>query len=97
MKRGNRFCVFTSNLIFGAFVLAVPGVSLTAAVAHEGHGMTCTETGINALNADVQAMRDGEAKTRAMKEMEAAQDMVAKKNMEACMSHMHNAMDAYEE
>lgn len=68
-----------------------------AAVAHEGHGMTCSETGINAMNADIQAMRDGEAKTRAMKEMDAAQEMMEKKNMEACMSHMHNAMDAYEE
>jgi len=97
MERSNRFCVFTTNLIFGALVLAVPGVSLTAAIAHEGHGMTCTETGINAMNADIQAIRDGEAKTRAMKEMDAAQEMMEKKNMEACMSHMHNAMDAYEE
>jgi hypothetical protein len=59
--------------------------------------MTCTETGINAMNADIQAMRDGEAKTRAMKEMDAAQDMMEKKDMEACTSHMHSAMDAYEE
>ena len=52
------------------------------------------ETSVNAMNADVQAMNDGEAKTTAMNEMKMAEDMMAKKDMQACMTHMHNAMEA---
>jgi hypothetical protein len=69
---------------------------LSFAIAHEGHQMECTETSVNAMNADIQAMSDGEAKTTAMKEMQIAEDMVAKKNMKACMTHMSNAMEALE-
>ena len=58
--------------------------------------MECTETSINAMNADIQAMGDGEAKTTAMKEMQMAEDMMAKKDMKACATHMHNAMEATE-
>ena len=58
--------------------------------------MECTETSINAMNADIQSMGDGEAKTTAMKEMKMAEEMMAKKDMEACMTHMHNAMEATE-
>ena len=58
--------------------------------------MECTETSINAMNADIQAMSGGEAKTTAMTEMKMAEDMIAKKDMEACVAHMHNAMEAME-
>lgn len=79
-------------------VMALPLLAFVpSALAHEAHHMMCTETGINAMNADIQAMRDGEAKTRAKKEIEAAQDMMDNKNIEACMTHMHSAMEAYEE
>ena len=70
---------------------------LAFAVAHEDHEMECTETDINAMNADIQAMNDGEAKTTAMKEMEMAEDMMGNKDMNACVTHMHNAMEAMEE
>ena len=69
---------------------------LNFAVAHEGHQMDCTETSINAVNTDIQAMDDGEAKTTASKEMEIAEDMMIKKDMKACVTHMHNAMEAIE-
>ena len=59
-----------SNLVFGTLVLA--SAPATFAIAHEGHQMECTEININAMNADVQAMGDGEAKTEAMKEMQMA-------------------------
>ena len=49
------------------------------------------------MRADIQSMSDGEAKTTAMKEMEMAEDMMAKKDMKACMAHMQNAMEATEE
>ena len=83
-----------SNLVFGTFVLI--SVPATFAVAHEGHQMECTETSINAMNADVQAMDDGEAKTEAIKEMQMAEDMMSKKDMQGCMTHMNNAMEATE-
>jgi hypothetical protein len=48
------------------------------------------------MNADIQAMKDGEDKTTAMKEMQMAQDMMAKQDMKGCMAHMHDAMEATE-
>jgi hypothetical protein len=86
-----------ANLVFGILALsAFASVPLTFAVAHEGHEMECTETSINAMNADIQAMGDGETKTTAMKEMRMAQDMMAKNDMKGCMTHMDNAMEATE-
>jgi hypothetical protein len=57
---------------------------LNFAVAHEEHRMECTETSINAMNTDIQAMDDGGAKTLASKEMEIAKDMMAKKDIKTC-------------
>jgi hypothetical protein len=51
---------------------------------------------MNAMHADIQAMDDGEAKTTAMKEIKMAEHMMTKKDMEACATHMHNAMEATE-
>jgi|SRR3546814_592937 hypothetical protein len=72
------------------------GLPLTAALGHEAHHAECSNTAINALKADIQAMGAGEAKTTAPKEMEAAQQMMAKNDMEACKSHIHSAMQATE-
>jgi hypothetical protein len=83
-----------SSLVFGTLVLAT--ALATFAVAHEGHQMECTETNINAMSADVQAMGDGEDKTEAMKEIQLAQHMMSKKDMQGCMTHMNNAMEATE-
>jgi hypothetical protein len=83
-----------SNLVLGTLALA--SVPASFAVAHEEHHMECNETGMNAMHADIQAMDDGEAKTAAMKEMQLAEDMMAKKDMKACATHMHNAMEATE-
>jgi hypothetical protein len=86
-----------ARVVFGTVALATwASGSQTPAVAHEGHKMECNETSINAMNADIQAMPDGEAKTTAMKEMRMAQEMMAKKDMGACETHMDNAMEATE-
>ena len=69
---------------------------LTFAVAHEEHQMECNETSINAMNADIQAMNDGETKTTAMNEMKMAEEMMANRDTKACVTHMHNAMEAIE-
>jgi hypothetical protein len=83
-----------ANLVFATLVLTGAPVSL--AVAHEDHKMECNETGMNAMHADIQSMNEGEAKTTAMKEMKMAEEMMAKKDMKACATHMHNAMEATE-
>jgi hypothetical protein len=72
------------------------GVLIAPAIAHEGHQMECSETAMHAMHADIQALPDGEAKTSAMKEMEEAEAMLAKKDMDACMAHMHKAMEQIE-
>jgi hypothetical protein len=80
-----------------ALALAIAsGAPLTFAFAHEGHQMECSESNINAMKADVQAMPDGKSKMTAVKEMQAVQDMMQKKDMKACTAHMHSAMEAME-
>ena len=83
-----------AKLVFGTLVLT--GAPVSFAIAHEAHQMECDETGMNAMHADIQSMEDGEAKTTAMKEMKMAEEMMAKKDMKACATHMHNAMEATE-
>ncbi len=64
------------------------------AFGHEGHQMECTKTSMQAVKADIQTMNKGEAKTMAMEEIKMAEEMMDKKDMDACKTHMHNAMDA---
>ena len=85
-----------SYLVFGVLGWAVFETPVTFAVAHEGMKMECNEAGMNAMHADIQSMNDGEAKTKAMKEMKMAEEMMAKKDTKSCMDHMHNAMEATE-
>ena len=69
---------------------------LTLALGHEGHHVECNETAIDAMKADIQAMGEGEARTTASKEVQAAQQMMAKNDIEGCKSHIHGAMEATE-
>jgi hypothetical protein len=78
-------------------VACFAGLPLTLALGHEGHHAECNDTTINAVKADIQAMGDGEAKTAATKEMEAAQQLMAKNDVEGCKSHIHSAMEATEQ
>ena len=73
------------------------GLSPTLGFGHEGHHAECNDTTMNALSADIQAMKKGEAKTTATKELEEAQQSLAKNDMEACKSHIHAAMEATEQ
>ena len=85
------------NLVFWTVALtAFATGQMSFAVAHEEHRMECTETSINAMNTDIQAMDEGGAKTSASKEMEMAKDMMAKNDLKACVTHLHNAMEAIE-
>jgi len=78
------------------FLAGVVGLPLNLALGHEGHHVECNETAINALKADIQAMGESEARTTATKEVEAAQQMMAKNDIEGCKSHIHSAMEATE-
>ena len=82
----------TSLLLMACFA----GLPLTLALGHEGHHAECNDTTINAVKADIQAMGEGEAKTAATKEMEAAQQLMAENDAEGCKSHIHSAMEATE-
>lgn len=91
----------TRLLAFGfvsSLLGAAAAVSLlpSLATAHESHQAECTETAMNALYADIQAMEDGEAKTKAIQEMTMAKEMLANDDMEGCKTHMHKAMEAAE-
>jgi hypothetical protein len=77
-------------------ILGFAGVPFTLALGHEGHQAECNDTAINALKADIQAMGEGEAKTTARKELEAAQQAMTKQDTEGCKNHIHSAMEATE-
>ena len=87
------------HAFIATFVSGVLGsVAFSApAGAHEAHQATCSETASNALKADIQAMPDSDAKTKALKELAIAEEMMGEKDMKACKAHMHNAMKAIEE
>jgi hypothetical protein len=82
---------FLRILLVASLVVLSPTLTL----GHEGHHAECTDTAINALKADIQAMGKGEAKMTAS-EMETAQQLMAKNEMERCKSHIHSAMEATE-
>jgi hypothetical protein len=83
----------TSLRLLLAGFLSLP---VTVALGHEGHHAECNETAIHSLTADIQAMGEGEAKATATKELEAAQQMMAKNDTEGCKIHIHSAMEATE-
>jgi len=91
-------CNAAAKTQIGAFLLvALASAPLTFAAAHEAHKTTCNDTALNAMSADAQAMPDAEAKTKAMKELAMAKEMMSRKDMSACEEHMHKAMEVIEE
>ena len=89
-----RNLLFRSTSLHLLLMAGFLGLPLTLAIGHEAHHAECSDTAINAVKADMQAMEAGAAKTTAAKEMEAAQQMMAKNDMEACKSHIHSASAA---
>lgn len=88
---------FVTWLFFGALALTPAAVPLGFVLAHEAHKAACNDTTLNATKADIQAMDDGEAKAKATKEMQMAEEMMAKKDMDGCLTHLHKAMEVMEE
>ena len=84
-----------SQITIACFALLLSASAMrNVASGHEGHQIECKKTSMQAVKADIQAMNNGEAKTMAMKEIKMAEEMMDKKDMDACKTHMHNAMDA---
>lgn len=92
-----RKFLFLNFMLGIVAVIGVAAVLHSAAMAHEAHKTQCTQASINAIRADIQVMKDGEAKKTAVAEMKLAEDMMASKDKEGCVSHMHKAMEAIEE
>jgi hypothetical protein len=88
--------MLTNTQLRSFLVAGFAGLPFTWALSHEAHHAECNETTVNALKADIQAMGEGDAKTTATKELEAAQQMMAKNDMEGCKNHIHSAMEATE-
>jgi hypothetical protein len=55
--------------------------------------MDCTDANMMKANADMDKMAAGEKKTMGMKEMTMAKEMMEKKDMAACKTHMNKAME----
>lgn len=54
--------------------------------------MDCTDANMTKASADMDKMPAGEKKTGAMKEMTMAKEMMTKKDMAACKTHMDKMM-----
>ena len=91
-----RYLPFENIFLRVLFLAGVIGLPINLAFGHEGHHVECNETAINALKADIQVMGEGEARTTATKELEAAEQMMTKNDLEGCKSHVHSAMEATE-
>jgi hypothetical protein len=84
-----RHPMLRNRLLRLLLVAAFAGFPLTLALGHEGHHA-------ESLKADIQAMGEREAKTTATKEVDQAEQLMAKNDTEGCKSHIHSAMEATE-
>jgi len=79
------------------FVSVLVAVAVnTSGGAHEGHQMKCEAASIKSMKMDLQAMNDGQAKITATNEIKLAEDLMNKKDVNACATHLGKAMEAIE-
>ena len=75
-------------------ILGIVAVSALLSIAPaSAQMMDCTDANMTKASADMDKMPAGEKKTMAMKEMTMAKDMMAKKDMAQCKTHMNKAME----
>jgi hypothetical protein len=67
-------------------------LTIAPASAQTGGMMDCTDANMMKAGADMDKMPAGEKKTMAMKDMTMAKEMMAKKDMAQCRTHMNKAM-----
>lgn len=80
-NRTIAYAVFTAALF-----------SAAPAFAQTSGAMNCSDASMTKANADMMKMTDATKKAAAMKEMDMAKDMMAKKDEKGCMMHMEKAM-----
>lgn len=66
--------------------------ALLAASPASAQMTDCTDANMTKASADMEKMPAGEKKTGAMKEMTMAKEMMAKKDMAGCKTHMDKMM-----
>ncbi len=78
--------------LLGSFAVAAL-LALAPISAQAAEMMDCTDANMTKANADMDKMPAGEKKTMAMKDMTMAKEMMAKKDMAGCKTHMNKAME----
>ena len=74
--------------------IAVAGLlALVPLSAQAAEMMDCTDANMMKANGDMDKMAAGEKKTMGMKEMTMAKEMMEKKDMAGCKTHMNKAME----
>jgi hypothetical protein len=75
--------------LLGAMVIAI----LFTIAPASAQMIDCTDSNMMKAGADMDKMPASEKKNMAMKEMTMAKDMMAKKDMAQCKSHMNKAIE----
>ena len=75
-----------SSITVAALLAIAPASAQTGA-------MECNDANMMKANADMDKMAAGEKKTMGMKEMTMAKEMMEKKDMAGCKTHMNKAME----
>lgn len=78
-------------LAFAALSATLLTVAPAVAQTSGAMKMDCSEKGMKMANDSMMKMTDATKKTAAMKEMEMAKNMMAKKDEKNCMMHMEKA------
>jgi hypothetical protein len=73
--------------------IAIASLIAIAPVSVQAAEMDCSDANMMKASADMDKMPAGEKKTMGMKEMTMAKDMMAKKDMAGCKTHMNKAME----
>ena len=72
-----------------AWLAAAPALAQAPAATTN---MNCSEASMKTMRASMMKMTDATKKAETMKEMDMAQDMIAKKNEKGCIMQMEKAM-----
>ena len=80
--------------VAAALLVASPAVAQTSDTkpADATKSMDCSEASMKAMHESMMKMTDATKKAGAMKEMDMAKDMMAKKDEKGCMMQMDKAM-----
>jgi hypothetical protein len=76
-------------VLFAMSLTAVPAFAQTAGAMM---GKDCTDANMKSANDSMMMMKDATKKDAAMKEMNMAKDMMAKKDDKGCKMHLDKAM-----